>query len=214
MDRRAVREDVLHRDFTAGGVHVADFRHPEAVERLLARLDRGDELPLVSCCAEDLEAVRRRVTSTQTPGRTTEVRAVPETTQVLHREPRRTPSRQRRSAPASVEQEHASRTFLGILPIVIMTVAFVWQLGLWGVTAAYTSYAADEAARSAGVGGATADVRDDALQSIPSWFRSNIDVSQTALGTVKVTSSMPVLTPTFSVDGLDLTSEAPIVAEE
>lgn len=50
--------------------------------------------------------------------------------------------------------------------------------------------------------------------SVPMWFRDNMDVSQTATGTVKVTSSMPVLTPIFTVDGLDLTSEAPIVAEQ
>jgi hypothetical protein len=77
-----------------------------------------------------------------------------------------------------------------------------------------TSHAADEAARAGGIGGTTAEVRDDALRSVPSWFRGNMDVSQTALATVKVTSSMPVLTPVFTVDGLDLTSEAPIVAEE
>ena len=49
---------------------------------------------------------------------------------------------------------------------------------------------------------------------MPSWFRDNMDVSQTATGTVKVTSSMPVLTPIFTVDGLDLTSEAPIATEQ
>ena len=104
--------------------------------------------------------------------------------------------------------------FLGVLAIAIPIVAIIWQLGLWGVTAAYTSYAADEAARAASVGGTTADVRDDALRSVPSWFRTNTEVSQTDLGTVKVTSSMPVITPIFTVDGLDLTSEAPIVAED
>jgi pilus assembly protein CpaE len=122
-------------------------------------------------------------------------------------------SRQRRAAPASAEQEHASVKLLGVLAIAIPVVAVIWQLGLWGVTAAYTSYAADEAARAASVGDTTAEVRDDALRSVPSWFRTNTEVSQTDLGTVKVTSSMPVITPIFTVDGLDLTSEAPIVAE-
>lgn len=57
-------------------------------------------------------------------------------------------------------------------------------------------------------------MHDDALRSVPSWFRGNMDVSQITLGTVKVTSSMPVLAPTFTIDGLALTSETPIVTEE
>lgn len=96
--------------------------------------------------------------------------------------------------------------------MVILTIAIIWQLGLWGVTATLTSHAADEAALSAGVGASTAEVRDDALSSVPSWFRDHLDVSPTTRGTVKVTSSMPVVTPMLTVDGLDLTSEAPIVA--
>ena len=121
--------------------------------------------------------------------------------------------RQRHDEPTP-EQGQGTVEFLGVLPIVFLILAMVWQLGLWGVTATLTSHAADEAARAAGIGGTTAEMRDDALRSVPSWFRDNMDVSQTALGTVKVTSSMPVLTPIFTVDGLDLTSEAPIVAEE
>ena len=56
-------------------------------------------------------------------------------------------------------------------------------------------------------------MQDDALRSVPKWFRDNMNVSQTASDTVKVTSSMPILAPVFTVDGLDLTSETPIVAE-
>ena len=114
----------------------------------------------------------------------------------------------------AAEQGQATVEFLGVLPIVLLILAIIWQIGLWGVTATLTSRAADEAARAAGIGGTTAEVRGDALRSVPSWLRDNMDVSQTALGTVKVTSSMPVLTPIFTVDGLDLTSEAPIVAED
>lgn len=101
-----------------------------------------------------------------------------------------------------------------VLPVVLLILAIVWQLGLWGITATLTSHAADEAARAAGIGGTTAEVHEDALRSVPSWFRENMDVSETALGTVKVTSSMPVLTPILTVEGLDLTSEAPIPADE
>jgi len=193
------------------GLLVADFRHPHAVERLLGRIYRGGDLPLVSCCAEDLETVRRHLTLASVGGSTTEVHTVPDA--MPDQDDRSTLSRQH-SATASREQQHASTKLLGVLPIVILIVAVIWQLALWGVTATLTSHAADEAARAAGDGGSTAEVRDDALSSVPSWFRTNLDVSQTARGTVKATSSMPVLTPIFTVDGLDLTSEAPVVAEE
>lgn len=112
------------------------------------------------------------------------------------------------------EQGQATVEFLGVLPVAFLILAIIWQLGLWGVTATLTSHAADEAARAAGIGGTTAEVRDDALRSVPSWFRDHMNVSQTTAGTVQVTSSMPVLTPIFTVDGLDLTSEAPIAAEQ
>jgi len=204
---------VLEASADHAGIQVADFRHPEAVERLLADINRGDDLPLFACCAEDLEAVRRHVGGATNLEDTLIMPALPIATQKRRQEPREPVSRQRQSAPVSAEREHATMQFIGVLTIVIVIVAIIWQLGLWGVTAAYTSYAADEAAHTASAGGTSAEVRDDALRSVPSWFRTNIDVSQTDLGTVKATSSMPVLTPVFTVDGLDLTSEAPIVAE-
>jgi hypothetical protein len=213
MKSRAVLENVVDPGLKATGLNIADLRHPEAVDRLLARIERGDELPLFACCAEDLAAVRRHVTGATSPEHTLRLPALPIATQERRQEPQRTVSRARTGTPAPAEQKHASMKFLGVLALVILIIAIIWQLGLWGVTAAYTSYAADEAAHTASVGGTTAEVRDDALQSVPSWFRTNIDVSQTDPGTVKATSSMPVLTPIFTVDGLDLTSEAPIMSE-
>ena len=204
---------VLEASGDRAGLQVADFRHPEAVERLLGRIERGGDLPLFACCADDLEAVRRHVTGATNPEHTLRLPALPIATQERRQKPQPTVSRQRQSAPVSAEREHATMKFIGVLAIVILIVAIIWQLGLWGVTAAYTSYAADEAAHAASDGGTSAEVRDDALRSVPSWFRTNIDVSQTDVGTVKATSSMPVLTPVFTVDGLDLTSEAPIVSE-
>ena len=204
---------VLEASADHAGIQVADFRHPEAVEKLLRRVDRGGELPLFACCAEDLEAVRRHVTGATNPEHTLRLPALRIATQERRQEPQPTVSRQRQSAPVSAEREHATMKFIGVLALVFLIIAIIWQLGLWGVTAAYTSYAADEAAHAASDGGTSAEVRDDALRSVPSWFRTNIDVSQTDLGTVKATSSMPVLTPVFTVDGLDLTSEAPIVSE-
>ena len=117
----------------------------------------------------------------------TEVGTVPAASKPPEREPRWALFRQR-SEPAAAEQGQATLEFVGVLPIVFLLVAIIWQLGLWGVTATYTSHAADEAARSAGIGGTTAEVRDDALRSVPSWFRDNMNVSQTIAGTVRVTA--------------------------
>ncbi len=114
-----------------------------------------------------------------------------------------------RRAPA--EQGQSSLEFLGVLPLVFLLSSIIWQLGLWGVTASYTSGAADEAALSAGLGATSAQVREDALRSVPAWFRSNMDVTQTTTGTVKVTSKMPVIVPALTVEGLDLTSESSVV---
>ncbi len=193
------------------GPRIAGIRHPEAVERVLGHIHRGGEIPLVACCAADLEIVRRHVTFTGTGVAAADVSTTPEAPQEQDPEIQPSSRRQPRSEPSSTEREHPFLRFLRVLLMVILTIAIIWQLGLWGVTATLTSHAADEAALSAGVGASTAEVRDDALSSVPSWFRDHLDVSPTTRGTVKVTSSMPVVTPMLTVDGLDLTSEAPIV---
>ena len=186
------------------GPRIAGIRHPDAVERLLEHVHRGGKLPLVACCADDLAIVRRHVTFAGTGVAATDVRRTPEARRKQETEPRQ---------PSSPKRQKRSYAFLRVLLMVILTIAVIWQLGLWGVTATLTSHAADEAARAASADGSTAEVRNDAIRSVPSWLRDNLEVSQTTLGTVKVTSSMPVLTPILTVDGLDLTSEAPIIAE-
>lgn len=218
MNSRAVLESLPQTDSRNTGPDVghriAGIRHPDAVERLLGHLHRGGDLPLVACCADDLEIVRRHVTVSGAGVAATDVRTMPKAFHEQQQETRVSSPRQRQSAPASTtERGHAFLRFVRVLLAVILTIAVIWQLGLWGVTATLTSHAADEAALTAGVGGSTAEVRDDARRSVPSWFRDNLEVSPTTRDTVKVTSSMPVLTPTLTVDGLDLTSEAPIVAE-
>jgi len=214
MKSRAVLESMPHVRIADHdvGPRIAGIRHPEAVERVLGHIHRGGEIPLVACCAADLEIVRRHVTFTGAGVVATDVSTMPEAPQEQHPGIRPSSRRQRQSAPSSTELEHPFLRFLRVLLMVILTIAIIWQLGLWGVTATLTSHAADEAALSAGVGASTAEVRDDALSSVPSWFRDHLDVSPTTRGTVKVTSSMPVVTPMLTVDGLDLTSEAPIVA--
>src|SRR5687767_4227370 len=216
MKSRAVLESMPHVRIADHdvGPRIAGIRHPEAVERVLGHIHRGGEIPLVACCAADLEIVRRHVTFTGAGVAPTDVSTMPAAPKEQHPEVRPSSRRQRQSAPSSTEREHPFLRFLRVLLMVILTIAIIWQLGLWGVTATLTSHAADEAARAAGIGGTTVEVRDDALRSVPSWFRDNMNVSQAAAGTVKVTSSMPVLTPIFTVEGLDLTSEAPVAAEQ
>ena len=134
MNSRAVLESLPHTDSgIAGpdaGARIAGIRHPDAVERLLGHIHRGGELPLVACCADDLEIVRRHVTFTRAGGAPTDVRSTPEAPQEQHPQPRRPSPRQRRSAPEPAEQEHAFPGFLRVLLVVILTVAIIWQLGL------------------------------------------------------------------------------------
>jgi hypothetical protein len=74
MNSRAVLVGPLRPELGVSGDHdgllVADLRHPDAVESLLGRIHRNGELPLVTCRAADLEAVRRLVTfaSVRYPG--------------------------------------------------------------------------------------------------------------------------------------------------
>ncbi len=74
MNSRAVLVGSLRSELGVSGNHdgllVADIRHPDAVESMLGRIYLGGELPLVTCRAADLEAVRRLVTfaSVRYPG--------------------------------------------------------------------------------------------------------------------------------------------------
>jgi pilus assembly protein CpaE len=56
--------------------------------------------------------------------------------------------------------------FLGTLPLVILTIAIIWQFALLGYTAVITAGTAREAARAAAVG---ADCRAAAAQASVGW---------------------------------------------
>ena len=92
----------------------------------------------------------------------------------------------------------------------------VWQVALWGLAAAYTSHAADEAAREAGIGGISeAALEQQSLASVPSFFRRNMDVDLTGSPQrVLVRSRMPILLPSLTTDGLTFTSDAVVISEE
>lgn len=128
-------------------------------------------------------------------------------------EPRKSAAR-RSAAPVPVAEEgQATLEFAGTIPIVIILVIMLWQVGLWGVSAAFTGHAADEAAREAGLGSSSSQVRAMALKSVPPWLRGDMAVSVTSADTVKVRSDLPVLFPSVTIDGLTFTSEVDIVKE-
>ena len=116
--------------------------------------------------------------------------------------------------PEPVEAGQATLEFTSLVAIVMLLMVILWQVGLWGVSAAFTSHAADEAARSAGIGASITEVRQDALDDVPGWFRDNMKVDLTTSGTVKVRGRMPLLLPAVTIDGLVFTSETPVVRED
>lgn len=138
----------------------------------------------------------------------------PSTPAALPRIERRSLFKRRASSQATSDEEgQATLEFTGTIGVVLLLMVLLWQVALWGMSAAYTSHAADEAAREAGIGASAAQTSSVALESVPDWFRDHMTVTQSS-GTVKVTGSMPVLVPTLTVDGLTFTSETPIVSED
>lgn len=124
------------------------------------------------------------------------------------------PTEPRTPVPAAAEKGQATLEFTSLIGIVMLLMVILWQIALWGVSAAYTSHAADEAARSAGISASATSVREDALASVPGWFRDNMDVSLPGSDSVRVRGRMPLLVPTFTIDGLVFTSETPIIQED
>lgn len=124
-----------------------------------------------------------------------------------------TPFSSRKKAVVAAEQGQASIEFAGLIGTVILLVVIMWQVALFGVSAAYTGHAADEAAREAGIGSGPGRVQDVALEAVPSWFKGGMTVSETSQHSVKVRSEMPMLLPSVHIGGMTWTSETPIVDE-
>jgi len=128
----------------------------------------------------------------------------------------RKPKKSRRSRKtAQAEAGQATLEFVGMFPLILLILIVLWQVGLWGVSAAYAGHAADEAARAAGLGMAESEVRDQALDVVPGWFRGGMRVDVDAPDhVVTVRSNLPILFPSVSIDGLHYTSEVPIIEED
>ena len=126
--------------------------------------------------------------------------------------PRSRYSRKRRSAKAAPEEGQSTIEFAGLIPLILLLMISLWQVGLWGISAAYAGHAADEAARSAGIGQTQDQVQTAALQAVPRWFRDGITVTEQA-GSVKIRAQMPILVPGVSTKGLTFTSTVGFVGE-
>lgn len=120
------------------------------------------------------------------------------------------------AAPApTAEAGQATVEFAGVIFIVLFLMLLIWQIGLWGISAAYTSHASDEAAREAGIGASLTQIEDKALDNVPGWFRDNMTVRLLdGSSAVQVRSKMPLLLPGVTVNKLVFTSETPVVRED
>ncbi|WP_051872361.1 TadE/TadG family type IV pilus assembly protein [Streptomyces sclerotialus] len=106
--------------------------------------------------------------------------------------------------------------FLGMLPLILVTLVLLWQCALVGFTYTLAGNAADGAARAAGSGGPGACERGGTQDLGASWRATATVSCKVVPGLVKaeVTLKVPVLFP-GSVDfPFDVQGEAAAVKEE
>ncbi len=105
----------------------------------------------------------------------------------------------------------AALEFVGVFPLALLLAVVVWQVALWAAMAGLSGHAASEGARAAAVDTLSAgELRQEAVGSVPSWFRGGMDVSR-AGDQVVVRAELPVLFPGVGTDGLVFTSRAVVV---
>ncbi|MEU6483217.1 pilus assembly protein [Streptomyces sp. NPDC046887] len=103
--------------------------------------------------------------------------------------------------------------FTGMVPIVLGTIALLWQTALVGYTFALAGNAADEAARAGAVSGAGACQAAAARTVNGSWSASAACGESGDLYTATVTMNMPVLFPGFDVP-VPVNGTAAVASEE
>ncbi len=99
--------------------------------------------------------------------------------------------------------------FLGMTPLIIITLVLVWQFVLLGYTFTLAGNAADEAVRAGTASEGQAACQEAGLQHLPDAWQGDADVECTAGGgyvTADVHLKVPVLFPgaigfPFTVDG-------------
>ncbi len=121
--------------------------------------------------------------------------------------------RRRRPTPAVAEKGQATLEFTALLPLILLLCVVLWQVGLWGVSAAYAGHAADEAARAASIGQSPDSVQRAALDAVPEWFRQGITVTSNS-SDVRVRARLPILVPSVSTEDLSFTSTVGYVKED
>jgi pilus assembly protein CpaE len=121
----------------------------------------------------------------------------------------------RKKAEPVGEAGQATIEFTALIPLILFLVIIMWQVALWGMSAAFAGHAADEASRAASLGDSPSRVEAVALDAVPSWFRSGMDVSTNAAESeVSVRASLPVLVPSITTDYLTYTSTVGYVPED
>ncbi|WP_308119147.1 TadE/TadG family type IV pilus assembly protein [Streptomyces sp. JJ38] len=104
--------------------------------------------------------------------------------------------------------------FLGMLPLILLTLVLLWQFALVGYTYSLAGNAADEAARAAAVGG---DCAAAGTSDLPSAWSSSASVGCAESGglvTATVRLRVPVLFPGSVAFPFDVTGKAAHVVEE
>ncbi|GAA2453288.1 TadE/TadG family type IV pilus assembly protein [Streptomyces macrosporus] len=103
--------------------------------------------------------------------------------------------------------------FVGVLPLILVALAMMWQFVLVGYTFTLAGNAADEGARAAAVDG---DCQAAAREDLPDAWQGEIDCGPGASGmaTATVDLKVPVLFPGVADLPLTITGEAGAVMEE
>lgn len=102
-----------------------------------------------------------------------------------------------RRAAGGPDTGQVSVEFLGVLPVVLLVCAVVWQLGWAGLTTVWTGYAAQQAARSVALEEPAWQTRDVVLDTFPSGMRSGVSVRFDAArpAAVEVQARVPLVAP-------------------
>ena len=125
--------------------------------------------------------------------------------------PRASFKRKRRPEPVA-ESGQATLEFTALLPLILLLMIILWQVALWGISAAYAGHAADEAARAASIGQTPQQIQKAAHDAIPDWIDSGITVTDDH-DQVKVRAQLPILVPGMSTKHLAFSSTVGYVRE-
>ncbi|KQX65964.1 AAA family ATPase [Angustibacter sp. Root456] len=105
----------------------------------------------------------------------------------------------------------ATIELVGLFPLLLLILLFIWQAVLMGVGAHYAANSAQEGARAAAVGG---DVSAAARAAVPASFAANMRVSTSPDdGTVTVTIRPPLFLPGARPLDIDLSASSRPVSE-